>query len=44
MSRCSVSWYVISQLVNLSSTRRPHNSWSSAVMVAADSLACCWVR
>jgi len=44
MSRCIVWWYVISQLVNLSSTPSLHNSWSSAVMVAAGSLACCWVR
>jgi len=44
MSRCDVWWCAISQLVNLSSTRSPHNSSSSAVTVAADSPACCWVR
>ena len=44
MSRCNVWWCAISRLVNLSSTRSPHNSSSSAVTVAADSPACCWVR
>ena len=44
MSRCNVWWWAISRLVNLSSTRSPHNSSSSAVTAAADSPACCWAR